>query len=794
MLVPVEWLNDFIDMKNSGSVENIVAGLMEHSCEIEQVIDKSKNIKNVVVGKILELEKHPDADKLQICKVSVGDKTVQIVTGATNVKINDIIPVALDGALLPTGLQIKTTKLRGILSEGMLCSEKELKLSDEASGIMILPKDAPVGMDIVKYLNFDQQILNLGILPNRGDLLSIKGIARELGVIFNKPLKEIALYKPTKISAKLNMPLKIKIEAPALCARYMGVAIKGIKLKPSPQWMQDRLKQADIKPINNIVDITNYVMMELGQPLHAFTYEQIKGSTIIVGEAKDKETITLLNDEQMALNSGNLVIADSEKPIALAGIMGGKYSSIDPGTQNIIIESAYFNPVSIRKTAFSLALRTESSQRFEKGVDWNTVELAMHRAIQLVLELAGGEVASEIIDVKTKELNKVTIPLNTDKINSLLGTNLSKAQMTKILSDLGFSVKNDIISVPSFRQDDVYREADIAEEIGRIYGYNNVATVVPPLTDFSKNCVPDNTFGLNDQLRELLTGYGANEIVSYSMTSPDEAAMLYDKPKVFLKNPISKSESLLRCNLFISLLKNLEFNNRNLIHELKTFEIGHVFFKKDDKVMEEARCAALFAGRKETTTYEKSAQEYSFPDIKGLSEDLLKSIGIKKYQLQENHSFGFLHPYRSCEIRIGKDILAVTGEVHPSLKKHYDLRKTVCYSEFFIDNIKKYISNKKHFHAYSLFPKVKRDISFWIDKTVAFETIVKTINQVKAEYLVDLVLSDIYDGKKYGDEKINYALSLIFQSQDSTLTEEQVNQSFQKIIQNIQKQLNLIFA
>ncbi|MDD5456515.1 MAG: phenylalanine--tRNA ligase subunit beta [Candidatus Margulisbacteria bacterium] len=794
MLVPVEWLNDFVDLDKNISTDDIVAALMEHSCEIEQVIDRSKGIENVVIGKILSLEKHPDADKLQVCAVSVGNKTVQIVTGATNVKTNDLIPVALDGALLPTGLQIKTTKLRGVLSEGMLCSEKELKLSDEASGIMILPSNSPVGMNIVKYLKLDRPILNLAVLPNRGDLLSIKGIARELSVIYNKSLKETAVYKPGKISGKNSLPLKINIEAPNLCSRYMGVAIKGIQLKSSPQWMQERLKQADVKPINNIVDITNYVMLELGQPLHAFTYEQIKNSTIVVREAGEKETITLLNDEQMALNSSKLVIADNVKPIALAGIMGGKYSSIDSGTRNIIIESAYFNPASIRKTAFSLALRTESSQRFEKGVDWQTVELAMLRAIELVLELAGGEVASEIVDVKTKEWPRVTIPFNSNKINSLLGTNLSKEQMTKTLSALGFDVTNDIIYVPTFRQDDVYREADIAEEIGRIYGYNNVITVIPPLTDFSKNCNPENSYELNNKLRELLTGYGANEIVSYSMASPDEIAMIYDKTGVFLKNPLNKSESLLRCNLFISLLKNFEFNNRNLVHELKTFELGHVYFKENEKFMEEARGAALFTGRKESTTYEKLVREYSFPDIKGLTEDLLKSIGIKKYQLQENKTFSFLHPYRSCEIRVGKDILAVTGEVHSLVKKHYDFRKTVCYSEFFIDNIKKYISNRKHFQPYSLYPTVKRDISFWIDKVVVYETILKTINQSKAEYLSDIILSDIYDGKKYGDDKINYALSLIFQSQDSTLTEEQVNHSFQKIIQNIQKQLNLIFA
>ncbi|MEK6557297.1 MAG: phenylalanine--tRNA ligase subunit beta, partial [Candidatus Margulisiibacteriota bacterium] len=351
MKLPLGWLNDFIE--NTGSTDQIVSSLLEHSCEVEEVHDSAKRITHVVVGKIIAIDKHPNADKLVVCQLDIGSVTRQIVTGATNVNVGDYVPVALDGALLPNGLSIKASSLRGINSEGMLCSQKELGLAETAEGILILPSTAPLGQNIVEYLNLET-VLTVAVLPNRGDLLSIRGIAREIAAITDQPLKEVPIYSQKASSAKTR-PLSIQIDAPALCKRYMGIAIQGVRLADSPEWMQRRLNAAGLSCINNIVDITNYVMLELGQPLHAFSYANITKARIIVRQAHDQESITLLNGESVTLTSSHLVIADSEKPLALAGIMGGLHSAISADTTDIVLESAFFNAVSIRKTAFELA-------------------------------------------------------------------------------------------------------------------------------------------------------------------------------------------------------------------------------------------------------------------------------------------------------------------------------------------------------------------------------------------------------------------------------------------------------
>ncbi len=787
MLVPINWLNDFIDIQETPNI--LVEKLLEHSCEIEEIINKSKDISNVFVGRILAIDKHPDADKLVVCQLDMGKEKLQIVTGATNVKVGDVVPVAVDGAKLPKGIQIKTSKLRGVLSQGMLCSEVELNLAQESAGIFILPRDVELGISVIDYLKLDEVILNLNILPNRADLMSIQGVARELSAVYRKPVNKINISElPVK-----DGRLRIVNEAPELCQRYIGVVINNVKIGSSPEWLQKRLKDVNIKPINNIVDVTNYVMMELGQPLHAFTYSLIDDSQITIRKAKDDEEMTLLNDEILKLNSTHLIIADKHKPIALAGVMGGKYSSIMEDTANIVLEAACFDAVSVRRAAFSLGLRTESSQRFEKGVDFNNVEIAIRRAILLILELAGGEV-TQYSDVKEKEPKKVAIKFRPKRINELLGTNLEKNEMLTILTCLGFVLQDENIIVPSYRAADVYREADLVEEIGRFHGYNNISPVLPEINDFSKNCKPISHFSINNKLREMLTGFGANEIVSYSMISPLESKQLYNKKTLAIKYPLSITESVLRPNLLVSLLKNCEYNSKNLVQDLKTFEIGNIFYNQDGSIKEELCCAALFTGKKEKTSFEKSERLFDFPDLKGIVEDILQNSGIKKITYFENNSFPFLHDFRSAEIRIGKAILAIFGEVHPVIQKQYDFRRKLYYFEIFIDNIIKYQSNKKQFKPFSLYPVVKRDVSFWIDKKIAYETIIKVIEQAKPQFLVDIKLADIYDGNKYGEEKINYAFSIIFQNHEATLTEEQVNIDFKKIVATLESKLSLIFA
>ena len=788
MLLPINWLKELIDINEDVNV--IAEKLIEHSCEIDEIINQKKKFDHVIVGKITKIDKHPDADKLVVCQVTTGSKQYQIVTGATNVFEGAIIPVALDGADLPNGVQIKNSKLRGVDSNGMLCSETELGLSDEAKGIMILKDNPAIGTPIADYLQMNDQLLDVSITPNRGDLLSIKGLAREIAAIFKKNTNEIDITYSDK--TKHDAPLKVINESSDLCARYMGVVIKGIKVAPSPEWMQKKLKQVNIKPISNIVDITNYVLYECGQPLHAFSYEKVKDSTIIVRRANNGETIKALNDQKVELTEKDLVITDKNGPVALAGIIGGVESAIHEDTTDIILESASFDPSNIRKSSFLKGIRTEASQRFEKGVDFQNVEFSFKRAIKLILEICGGHIASDICDVYEKEPQTVTLQLRPDRVNSLLGTEISKAEMINILTRLGFDVKNDIITVPSWRAAEVNREADIIEEIGRIYGYNNIELKLPAITNFEQP-TDLSFFEINKKIREFFTLKGNSEIVSYSMVSPDEHPSTISKKPLAMKNPLTSSESVLRTNLFVSLIKNCDYNNRHLVNDLNTFEIGKIYYSENELVKEELHAGALFSSSPLKTSTTKTQGNFSFNELKGVSEELLSFLGIKQPKFYTNDIYEFLHPGKSAKASIGKDTLAVFGEVHPDITKLYGIKNKLYFLEIMPENITKYKSDKKKYKKFSLYPTVRRDLSFWIDKNVTYDQIVQIINKAKSAYLKDIILVDIYDGKKYGDDKINFAVQLVFQDPEKTLEEETVNQEFKKIVESITK-LDLIFG
>ncbi len=783
MKTPLSWLKEWIDLPIKITTDELANQLLEHCFEIEEVIHLGKEITNVVVGKITSIDRHRDADKLVVCQITTGNESVQIVTGATNVEAGHVIPVALDGATLPHGMKIKTAPLRGVMSQGMLWSERELGLADEAQGIMILPDTTPLGIPIVDALNLNDPIIDLAILPNRGDLASIQGVAREISTLYDLPLSHPVTYTQNPKGNK--DALTVINEAPDRCQRYMGALIRGVKIAPSPAWMQQRLQQVGIKSINNIVDITNYVMIELGQPLHAFDQSLITNSTLIIRNAKDNEVMTLLSEDNLNLSPDNLVIADASRPVALAGIMGGKFSGISDDTTDIILESAFFDPVIIRKTAFIKGLRTESSQRFEKGVDWTTVETALRRAIHLILEHAGGTVASSIIDIQSTPPKPVTIPFRPAYINQLLGTSLATTEMTRILSRLGFLIEEHQVIAPTWRQVDVHREADLAEEIGRFYGYNNINAVLPPITDFSGACNPTTYYALNDELRELLRSQGAREIVSYSMGRPDEPETVYNAPTVVIKNPLSQSESTLRPSLFVSLINNLAYNTRHFEPTIKAFELGRVFSQRANGTLDESWRAGMIWSRTST--------DVSLLEMKAVLEDILKQIGIKKWQLAANTAHPYLHPHRSFEVRVGKEVLAIVGEVHPKLLKPYHLRTRPLYMELFTESLVKYRSTKVAFKSFAITPTVRRDISFWIDKTIPFASVLDVIEKTKAPFLKEVILCDIYDGKKYGDNKINWAISLVFQDENA-LGDDQVNASFEPIIKAIQEKLPIIFA
>ena len=791
MKVPFNWLKSFLDLPNDISVEEVVEKLLEHSCEVEGVDNPGASLKNVFTAQILDITPHPDAEKLVVCHISTGKQNYQIVTGAKNVRKNHRVPVALDGANLPGNVAIKTSKLRGVTSEGMLCSEVELGIAAKAEGIMILPDDTPLGIPIGTYLGIDEAILTLGILPNRGDLMSIRGIARELSVIYKCPIKEVSTYHGKSGN---SLPFQVNNLIPKYCSRYMGAAIKGVTIKPSPEWLQRRLQLSGVNPINNIVDITNYILLELGHPMHAFDYDKLEGHKIVIRMAEADESLVMLNDAKLILDDSKLIIADAQKPLALAGIMGGKDSSISDSTKDIILEAACFDPVLVRKTSFATALRTESSQRFEKGVDPTSVEQAMRRAIALVLELAGGQVASEIIDIVSEIKDPTAINFNPNRINELLGTNLEVSAMTDILSRLGFSLTKDTIIPPTYRRTDIYRLADVAEEIGRFSGYNLVKPVLPSVTDFSGASTPPTQFHFLNDIRKYLMHRGFNETVSYSMVSPDLPSLLFDQKVLQIKNPLSREQSSLRTNLLTSLLLNLDYNIRHLVADLSSFEIGHIYFEKNSLISEESHIAGIICGAHEQSETKKLAESSSFLTMKAEVENLLATIGIRKYQLYPSTTYSFLHPYQSCQIQVGKELLGVVGQLHPAIIKHFSFKKPVFGFELKADIIQKYCSTKRRYQSFALHPYMKRDMSFWIDRTVPFEEIKKAINLAKAPFFTSVEIFEIYDGKKYGPDKINFALSFTFQNSDGPLTEDQVNLSFQQIVSRLEKTFSLVLG
>lgn len=639
-------------------------------------------------------------------------------------------------------------------------------------------------------------ILDLDVLPNRGDLTSIRGIARECSVMYEKPLKEPDVYSGPLNGIKNPDKLNIKNQAPELCKRYLGIKIKDVVIKDSPDWIKKKLTQAGLNSINNIIDITNLVLLEMGQPLHAFSRDKVANDTIIIHKACDGEKLKTLNNDDLTLTSEQLIISDEEKPIALAGIIGGLSSSIHEDTTEIFLESAYFDPTTVRKTAFKTAIRTDSSQRFEKGVDINGVELGLRRAIYLILKYADGKIASNLIDIVDEKLfiaNK--IKFRSERINKLLGSKASEEEMLDILNRLGFTREGSMIIVPSYRQNDVTREADLVEEVGKFLGFNQIKSEMLPVTQFKpkKELI---LFDFNNLLRNALINYGCNEIVSYSMADPYSTAKATSYKTVEIKNPLSTSESILRPSLFVSLFKNLIYNYKNLQQNLNIFEIGKIFYKPDNKTLiEKSHTGVLFFGHKESTTAQKQAVEFTLFDLKGILTDLLNSFKIKDYQFVNGTNCKFLHPFRCGQVLLGNESIAMLGEVHPEYRKEYNISRPAYYLELYNEELLELVKTSKgSFKQFSLYPIIKRDTSFWIDKSVDYSRIFDTIKKCSVNNLKSVELIEIYNGDKHGQNKINYTLSVTFQAADKTLTDDIVQDDFQKIISKIEKKLPIIFA
>ena len=794
MKASIEWLKEYtnidVDVVKLGDILTMTGS------KVETIEQKGNDIKNVVVGKILEIEKHPDADKLVVTKVDVGNEKIQIVTGAKNIKEGDIVPIAKDGSELPGGVKIKKGSLRGVDSCGMMCSIGELNLgladypNQIEDGIMILDKslEKDIGKDIVDILNLKEDIIDFEITSNRPDCFSIEGLGRETAASLNEPFKN-----PRKNIDELNVEtkeelegLKVDIEAPDLCYRYIARIVKNVKIGPSPEWMVRRLKACGIRSINNVVDITNYVMLEMGQPMHAFDINSIEGKHITVRRAKKGEKITTLDEQERDLDENNLVIADDKKAVAIAGVMGGLNSEIEDNTTTVVFESAVFYGGSVRKTAKKVALRTESSSRFEKGLSAENALRAANRAVELIELLGAGEAIDGKIDVYPTKQKINKIKFDVEKINNLLGTNLSKQEMVAILEKLDIKVEEDTIISPYFRIDLEFL-ADIAEEIGRFYGYDKLdSTLIKADTTLG---IRNKEQNIKKKVRDVLVNNGLSEIYTYGFVSQKDLEMSNIseetvKYAITIQNPLSDEYKLMRPTTIPSMMQILTTNANKKNQNVKLFDLSRNYRNIKQEVQN-----GEVPLQEEILTIGMYGEDVDFYTLKGLLENILEAISINHYEVEKETKNASYHPGRCANIAIGKDIVASFGEVHPEVLDNYMISKRAYLLEANITKLVKYAKQNKKYIEVPKFPAVERDIAVIIDETVEVGQIEKIVTKKAKKLLESIQLFDIYRNEKLGENKKSVAYSLIFRDKNKTLSDEEINQIMEDIIAELEKQL-----
>lgn len=796
MKASIEWLKEYSDIDVSANELGDI--LTMTGSKVETIDSTGYDIKNVVVGKILEIEKHPNADKLVVTKVDVGGEILQIVTGAKNINVGDIVPVAKDGSNLPGGVVIKKGKLRDIDSCGMMCSCSELNIPvdrfpDQADhGIMILPKEleSKLGEDIVEILDLKEDIIDFEITPNRPDCLSIEGLGRETAVSLNKEFKN-----PRKNLDELNIEnksevegLKVDITAPDLCYRYIARIVKDVKIGESPKWMKKRLNACGVRSINNIVDITNYVMLELGQPMHAFDINSIEGKHITVRRANKNEKITTLDGQTRDLDDEMLVIADEKKAVAIAGVMGGLNSEIEKDTDTVVFESAVFYGGSVRKTAKKVGLRTEASSRYEKGLSPENAERAINRAIELVELIGAGKAVDGKVDVyPTKQvLNKVE--LDVERINKLLGTEISKEDMITTLEKLEMKVENDVVTAPYFRAD-IEQVADLAEEVVRFYGYDKIgSTLIEAETTLG---IRNKEQKLSDKIKESLVQNGLSEICTYGFICDKdlEKAGIEDdsdlkKQIITLRNPLTEEYSIMRPTTIPSMLQTLSINNAKKNKEVALFDISRTYRNTNGQVEQGNNPV-----EENIVTIGMYGDKADFYVMKGLVETVLTAASVLRYEVSAENKNSSYHPGKTAKITVGKDVIAIFGEVHPAVIENYSIKKNVYLAEISLDKLTKYSRVERKYVEVPKYPAVERDIAMLVDEDIEVGQIEKIIARKGKKILEDIKLFDVYRHEKIGKDKKSVAYALTFRSKDRTLTDDEINETMDGIIKELENSL-----
>lgn len=806
MQVSIKWLKDYIDFTETP--EQLADKLTMAGIPVENVVDPGEGLEKVVTGRIEKLEPHQNSDHLQICTMNVGlAENIIIVTGAQNVAEGQVVPVAMVGAHLPNGMKISKGKLRGVASSGMLCSAQELKLDleklpeEQKTGIFILPSDTPVGIPAKDVLGLNDVVLEFELTANRADCFSVFGLVREIAAITgNKPhFPEIKVNEDD--NTKLNDIFSVEIADPDLCSRFSTRMLKNVKIGPSPEWMQQRLEGAGIRSINNVVDVTNFVMIELGHPMHAYDYDKITGKKLIARRAIEGEELHTLDDTSRKAKGEMLVIADSEKAAGLAGIMGGFETEITDTTTTVVLESADFYGPCIRRTARACGLSSEASGRFERGVDSETTIKALDRAAQLLQEMGACTVCEGIVDVypNPKQANYVTF--TPEQINNHLGTNIAKDVMLNIITSVGFDVTKDendeiTVKVPSWRND-VTCMADISEEIARLHGFDKIKSTLPNGVSMQGTQSAKQTF--IDKVKTSLSSQGLYETISFALTNEETFNKLnipQDSPlrkAVPIMNPLSDEYPLVRTTLLSSIFDNLARNLARKNDDVALFEVGSVFFPKALPVTElpdeVVKIAGAITGRRNAQGWNQTNDMVDFYDAKGIIEELLANLRVTRYTVEAGTHYA-MHPGKTALFKKGRDVIATVGEVHPAVLSAYGITKPVYIFELDATTVMKYMAKDLKYKALPKYPATSRDLAMLVDVDVNAADIEKAMTKAAGQNLTQITLFDVYTGKQVEEGKKSLAFSLTFQSNDKTLTDAEIDPAIEKIVAKLQKDFN----
>jgi len=798
MIVTYNWLKEFADFDLTADA--LAELLTMIGLEVEGIQKVGADLDDVVVAIVREKMQHPNADKLSLCQVDNGKEVLTIVCGAQNFKEGDTVALAQIGAVLPGDFRIKRSKIRGSESFGMLCSEKELGLADESEGIMVLPAGLQLGTPVFEALGLKDVIFEIGLTPNRADCLSVIGIAREIAAMLGKRVK----YSSPEVvenGPAIDAVASVVIKDPDLCPRYMARYVTGCKVGPSPGWMVKRLNAVGIRSINNVVDITNYVLLEYGHPLHAFDYRLLAGGTVIVKRAAEGESFVTLDGQERLLTSQDLTICDAEKAIALAGIMGGGNSEISDTTTDILLESAYFAPSAIRRTARRLGMHTEASHRFERGADVSILPRVLDRAASLMAELACGKIAIGSIDVYPSPIQPRVVSIRLERIERILGIEIPLEDVKRIFNNLEFTVECPEpgifhVTVPTYRVD-IEREIDLIEEVARLNGYENIPVTMPKVRTFSDRPSPHQA--LERKLRELFITHGLSEVITYSFVNPsvfNKIMLDEDDPRrkpIRVLNPLSEDQAVMRTTLLPGLLDTTARNLSFRLMNVQVFEMRRIYLPVDDNDLpdEPVYAAGTLTGLRDPESWNRSAESLDFYDVKGMLENIFEMLGISNVVYEARDLEAFYHPGKACSVYFGAERIGSLGEIHPTVQENYAIEKPLYYFELNFEKLLSFCTGVTSVLPPPRFPETFRDIAMLVEDDIETGGVLDCIRGNKIKEIENVELFDLYKGPGIPEGHKSIAVRVRYRSPERTLTDEEVNRLQEQVVQNLLKKIKV---